>query len=45
MTAQPPYGSSRSDTVLLTQSGLTDLLYGGPDGRRFTQDSPVLPDV
>jgi len=32
-------------TVSIHQDLLLHILYGSPDGRRFTQDTPVLPEV
>ena len=31
--------------MALTGSELQELIYGAGPGRRFTQDSPVMPDV
>ena len=31
--------------MALSSSELQELIYGAGPGRRFTQDSPVMPDV
>jgi serine protease AprX len=38
-------GNVKRNAVVIPREQLEELIYGGGGGRRFTQDSPILPDV